>query len=144
MKWKWPLNNIFNFIYFHFISYPSGSTRLSIFIPQNSHYSSNIADNVLIIFFFREMNCSFKQTFVEESPLSFSLSPCQKKQIIHASALCSRTLFLTWRCNAMGSFHSSSIPMSKIFCLSQCLYWWFNFYKKKSTHYCDLLFILSN
>ena len=32
----------------------------------------------------------------------------------------------------------------QIFYLSQCLYWWFNFCKKKSTHYCDLLFILSN
>ena len=80
MKWKWPLNNIFHFIYFHFISYPSGSTRLLIFIPQNSHYSSNVVDDVVIMFFFHEMSCSFRQTFVEESPPSFSLSRCQKKK----------------------------------------------------------------
>ena len=48
----------------------SGSPRLSVFIPQNSHYSSNVVDDVLIIFFFHKMSCSFQQTFVEESPLS--------------------------------------------------------------------------
>ena len=99
MKWKWPLNNIFNFIYFHFISYPSGSTRLSIFIPQNSHYSSNVVDDVLIIFFFHEMSCSFQQTFVEESPLSFPLSQCQKKEIIHTSAWCSTIFNMKMQCN---------------------------------------------
>ena len=40
--------------------------------------------------------------------------------------------------------NSSSIPTSEIFCLPHCLYWWINFYKKKSTHYYDLLPILSN
>ena len=30
----------------------------------------------------------------------------KKKEITHASAWCSRTLFLTWRCNAMCSFHT--------------------------------------
>ena len=58
----------------------SGSTRLSIFIPQNSHYSSNVVDDVLIILFFHEMSCSFQQTFMEESPLSFSYSRYQKKK----------------------------------------------------------------
>ena len=62
------------------ISFSSGSTRLSIFIPQSSRYSSNVVDDVLIIFFFHEMSCSFKQTFMEERPLSFSLSRCQKKK----------------------------------------------------------------
>ena len=62
------------------VSFSSGCTRLSIFIPQNSHYPSNVVDDVLIIFFFHEMSCSFQQTFVEERPLSFSLSRCQKKR----------------------------------------------------------------
>ena len=30
----------------------------------------------------------------------------KKKEITHASAWCSRTLFLTWRCNAVCSFHT--------------------------------------
>ena len=73
----------------------SGFTRFSIFIPQNSHYSSNEVDDVFIIFLFHEMSCSFQQTFMEVSPLSFSLSRYQKKEIIHTSAYCSHTLFLT-------------------------------------------------
>ena len=55
------------------VSVSSGSTSLSTFIPQNSHYSNNAIDDVLIIFFFQETSCSFQQTFVLESPLSFSL-----------------------------------------------------------------------
>ena len=69
---------------------------------QNWIYRCNIVDDVLIIFYFHEMSCSFQQTFVEKSPLSFSLSRCQKKKRNYPcfSLMLPQTIFyMKMRCN---------------------------------------------
>ena len=43
---------------------------------------------------------------VRKPTFFFFVVMSKKKGIIHAPAWCSRTLFLTWRCSAMRSFHT--------------------------------------